>query len=389
MNLFAQPSSNRRRTSRPLAAAAALAVLLAACGGGPEQDPPDASVPDAGPGPDGGSALVEPMSGQPHTWTRYAFLRTRCMNGSPASVAVNHAPDSKRLLIYLQEGGACWDPVSCALVANPDGFGQGDFDAFVANTGRRGIFNREDAVNPFQDWNQVFVPYCSGDVHAGSNPEGPGGRIHVGASNLAQFLERILVTFPDTEQVVLAGSSAGGVGALLNFERVVQAFDGVPVTLLDDSGPVMSDDFLKPCLQQLWRDAWNLNAVLPQDCASCVEGSGGMIDALTHLADKYPEHRLGLILSTQDDVFRNFFGFGAQECTAYAPLDGPTFAAGVLDLRDRVLAPHPNVRLYLRDHTQHVYLRDPMNRHTVDGVPMATWIRQLIEGDPAWNHVGP
>jgi len=385
MNLSALPG----RTHRASLLALTLGLALSGCLGGEDRPTPDGGDPDAGSG-DGGHALIEPMTGEPYTWTWYPFLRTRCMSGSPASLAVSHAPGSKKLMIFLQEGGACWDPVSCTVVANPDGFGQGDFDRFAAGLGRRGVFKRDDASNPFREWNQVFVPYCSGDVHAGSNPEGPGGRIHLGARNMDQFLERIRTTFPEVEQVVLAGSSAGGVGALLNFERVIGAFGDVPVTLLDDSGPVMSDDFLQPCLQLLWRNAWNLGASLPADCESCQQGPGGMIDALTHLAAKYPQRRMGLVLSTRDEVFRNFFGFGALGCTTYSPMDGPSFSAGVLDLRDRVLAPHPNVRLYLRDSTQHVYLRDtPVSRNVVDGVPLSDWLQQLIDADPAWSHVGP
>lgn len=383
MNLSALFAPFRRAVPLSLG----LVLALSGCPVDQQTLDPDGGTPDAG---DSGTALVEPMAGEPETWTWYPFLRTRCMSGSPASLAVNHAPGSKKLMIYLQEGGACWDPVSCLLVANPDGFGQVDFDQFAAGNGRRGVFKRDDGSNPFRDWNHVFVPYCSGDVHAGNNPEGPGGKVHVGASNMDQFLVRIRATFPEVEQVVLTGSSAGGVGALLNFERVLEAFEEVPVTLLDDSGPVMSDEYLKPCLQTLWRQAWNLNASLPADCASCQAGPGGMIDSLTHLAAKYPDRRIGLILSTRDEVFRNFFGFGALECTSYSPLDGPTFSAGVFDLRDRVLAPYPNVRLFLRDSTQHVYLRDtPVSRNVVDGTPLSTWIEQFVTGAPAWDHVGP
>jgi hypothetical protein len=313
------------------------------------------------------------------------------MNGSPASLAVNLAPDSDRLLLYLQEGGACWGELTCLGVANPDGFGQEDFDDFAGWTGKRGIFSRADAANPFRDWNHVFVPYCSGDVHGGANPAGPGGRMHLGARNMDQFLERILVTFPHVKQVVLAGSSAGGVGAAMNFDRVQTAFGAVPVTLLNDSGPVTTDSYLRPCLQQKWRDAWLLDDALPADCEGCRAGPGGLVNLLTFLAGKYPERRIGLVLSSRDGVFRDFFGFGAGEtCDGFEPMPAPVFEAAMMQLRDEVLVPHPNVRIFMVPSEKHVYLRDaPVGKTVVDGVSLSTWMDQLVSGDPGWGHVGP
>lgn len=356
-------------------------MVFSGCPEGPDGPAP----PDAG-----DLELREPMEAPAGTWTYVPFLRTRCMSGSPAGLGINLSPDSDRLLIYLQEGGACWDALSCLMTVNVDGFSQGDFDAFIQSRGRRGHFNRDDPSNPFADWNHVFVPYCSGDVHGGANPEGPGGRIHMGARNMDQFLERILLTFPHVRQVVLAGSSAGGVGAALNFDRVQRAFGEVPVSLLDDSGPVMSDTYLRPCLQQVWRDAWNLDASLPEDCEVCRSGSGGLSEALRFVARKYPDRRMGIILSNRDSIFRNFFGFGAGECTAWEPMDGVTFREGSMELRDTLLAEHPNVRIYMMDSEHHVWLwQTPLSRLVNDGVPLSTWIQQLVEGDPGWDHVGP
>ena len=350
-----------------------------------------AAEPGGTPPPDAGAVeLLEPMEAPAETWTYVPFLRTRCMSGGPAGLGINLSPDSDRLLIYLQEGGACWDSLSCLMTLNVDGFSQGDFDAFIGRRGRQGHFNRDDPSNPFADWNHVFVPYCSGDVHGGANPEGPGGRIHMGARNMERFLERILLTFPHVRQVVLAGSSAGGVGAALNFDRVQRAFGEVPVLLLDDSGPVMSDTYLRPCLQQVWREAWNLDESLPEDCEACREGPGGLSEAFRFVARKYPDRRMGLILSNRDSVFRSFFGFGAGECTTWQTMDGETFNEGALELRDTLLADHPNVRIYMLNSEHHVWLwQTPMSRLVNAGVPLSTWIQQLVDGDPGWDHVGP
>ena len=36
---------------------------------------------------------------------------------------------------------------------------------------RAGISDFQNAENPFADWYQVFIPYCTGDVHWGNNTE--------------------------------------------------------------------------------------------------------------------------------------------------------------------------------------------------------------------------
>lgn len=99
---------------------------------------------------------------------------------------------------------------------------------------------------------------------------------------------------------------------------------------------------------------------------------------------------MGLILSNRDNVFRSFFGFGAGECTTWQSMDAVTFNEGSLELRDTLLADHPNVRIYMMNSEHHVWLwQTPMSRLVNAGVPLSTWIQQLVDGDPEWDHVGP
>src|ERR1700683_4943900 len=82
-----------------------------------------------------------------------------------------------------------------------------------------GFFDRTAAANPFKDYSYVYVPYCTGDNFAGANVVQYGGMtaMHVGFRNVSAFLSRIVPTFPAATHVVLAGSSAGGFGAIFNW----------------------------------------------------------------------------------------------------------------------------------------------------------------------------
>src|SRR5262249_35822841 len=111
------------------------------------------------------------------TWTWIPFDDAKCGNGSTTGIGVNLTGASDRILIYLQEGGACWDWFSCYFVGSADnfssGYGEARFAADVADTtylGQTdGLFGRTAAANPFKDYSWVFVPYCTGDTHAGDN----------------------------------------------------------------------------------------------------------------------------------------------------------------------------------------------------------------------------
>src|SRR5690606_10230591 len=104
-------------------------------------------------------------------------------------------------------------------------------------------FNRSRPENPFQDWNVVFVPYCTGDFHAGDAPgtavPGVAGvQDFVGLHNTDRMLRRIGRQARRANHVVLAGESAGGFGAVLTYDLVARRLGPAPVDLLDDSGPL-------------------------------------------------------------------------------------------------------------------------------------------------------
>jgi len=402
---------------------AGSAVFLAACGGDDSapcegagcamdggsadaQLPLDAADRDSGPvagdsgpigvdaGPceaDPGITWGAPITAPPLEWTFIPFPDSRCMNNTPTGIGVNINPDASDVLIYLEGGGACFNFSTCLAVAHSDGFDASSLAAVAASYAGRGIFNRTDPDNPLADWSYVFIPYCTGDVHAGNNPDGYLHRVQVGYANIGEYLERIVPTFRDHTRVLLTGSSAGGFGAALNYDRVQRAFQCTPVTLLDDAGPPMSDEYMKPCLQQLWRDLWALDTTLPADCAACRGADGGgLVNLAPYIAAKYPDRRFGLLSTTADGVIRSFFGFGySASCNSPASMPSADFTAGLLDLRDTTIAPYDNFFTFYQDGTSHTFLGQTPSRITVGGTTLAEWIRRLVDDDPALAHVGP
>lgn len=355
-----------------------------------------------GAGGSGGGALVCPPSppydGTPiidppdHQWVWVDVAGAKCRDGSPTGFGARINKGATKFFIYLEGGGACFNGPTCAISAA--NFAKPAFDAWAGTVGQTGIFDAAAVDNPVKDWSAIYVPYCTGDVHAGdaTNADvfgGPKGQDFVGYANMGLHLQRLVPTFKSATQVLLTGISAGGFGAALNYDRVATAFCPTPVTLLDDSGPPMSDGYLAPCLQKQWRSLWNLQGSLPPDCAACTGADGGgIVNYVTYLAKKWPTSSLGLVSSTQDSVISTFFGYGTDDCTSSTPLPGSVYAAGLDELRKSYLSASGLWGTYFVDSVTHTYLLGPGFYTTVvNGTKLTTWVGDLLAGKP--GNVGP
>ncbi|HEY8379172.1 MAG TPA: pectin acetylesterase-family hydrolase [Nannocystis sp.] len=334
------------------------------------------------PSPWDGEPLPEAPPGE---WIWVDFPDALCRDGSTTGIGVRYGTGDG-LVIYFMGGGACFNVQTCAL--NPARFSGSDFEGSSS-----GIFD-PSANNPVGDWSFVFVPYCTGDVHAGDRPDqnSPAGiQQFVGYRNVAAYLERIVPTFTGVEHVLVTGESAGGFGAAFNYDRIADAFPGTAVTLLDDSGPPLGFEVVPLCLQQQWSDLWGLEDTIPADCEGCFPSQGGgVVNIGRYIAKKHKDQRLALISSTGDSVIRFFFGFGANDCSAIIPnTPQEAFEAALLDLREKYFNEPPGVwgSFFVGNSEQHTWLSGSYYSASTNGVSLVEWVGQLIAGEA--THVGP
>lgn len=349
---------------------------------------------DAGPERDAGPSTTGPIEAPFDTWTWVDVPDSRCMNDTPTGFGVNIHEDATDLVIFLMGGNACFNDGTCFITANTDGYGANKF----SRDGVLGapLFDRGQAMNYFADWSYVYVPYCSGDVFSGTS-----GQTQVGSSsyyfngfvNVGLFLERIVPTFPNVTRVLLTGVSAGGFGAMLNFERVQNAFGAsVEVVLVDDSGPPMADEFLAPCLQDHWVNTWGMDMGPLGSCPDCIGMDGAFVESyLDHIKTTFPNNRFGLISSNADETIRGFFGFGINDCANIngfpGSYPGARFQMGLEDFRDNLVGDVDNFKLYMPTSTQHVWMGSPLWQVTHFGVNLQDWMVGAIEGRATWDHV--
>ncbi len=243
-----------------------------------------------------------------------------CGNGTPFKFFVNRVPHTRNTLVYLEGGGACWDAASCRGqtgirgARNPDGIPD-DYLA-LTNPATGLVTPLIFRLHPYsrvktQEWNLVYVPYCTGDIYAGDSVqvyEDPNGVEpplvwhHNGARNVLAVIAWLRDHLPRPSQMLTAGCSAGSIGALAGYDAIRGHMAPTLGFLLDDSGPAFSapiggDPAEHPSvpLHTHIRQVWGLDAGPIPYMASRLP----LLDAndlgtiYAALAAKYPSDRMG------------------------------------------------------------------------------------------------
>lgn len=303
-------------------------------------------------------------------WQWVSVEGTQCMDGSETGVWVKYSTTgSKDFGTYLYGGGACFNTITCnTATSNPK----------PGNPGTSGIFDaRSD--NPLHGYNWMAVPYCTGDVHGG-NAESPSSfsthREFRGLVNLKLMMARAADTFGDVGTQFITGESAGGFGAITTYATLRSYFPNARGVLMDDSGPVLDDTAIPPCLQEKWRQLWNLNDGLPSDCP-CNNDEGNLVTAWSYGKSKYPKDSFSLISSVTDATISTFFAFSNNNCKAVLPVGYTKLQAGLERLSETV----PVFMIPGNTHT-HTSSGEFYTRN-VASVNMFEWIGQLIDPNQA------
>jgi hypothetical protein len=163
-----------------------------------------------------------------------------CIAGTPYSVFTRQG-DPKKLLIFMQGGGACWQgfPFCNFLAEDQYPPADGPFP---------GVFDPSAPDNPFADYSVVYMPYCDGSTFGGDNdvksdasfPFFGSTRHHRGLRNVSAGMDVVGELFPRAKQITVMGHSAGGVGAAA-FAPFLARFvfgNNTKLTVYNDAGPI-------------------------------------------------------------------------------------------------------------------------------------------------------
>lgn len=238
----------------------------------------------------GSNAQMTKMLFPPNVVTQYGG---RCLDGSAAGYFFQPGTGggSNSFAIFLQGGGACYTNVGTSdvncFVRMKEALGSSKYWPSTLDDESNILANSPTANPDFYNWNHIFVPYCSGDVHLGMqtaivNSSFP---FYFAGHNIVDAVIDSLInttTIAHADNVLFAGSSAGGIGTFANADFVSSKLPGAKRFRANPQGgwfypeTVSWDAFLvndfappygtfAPLLQQLWNPF-----VMP----ACAENAG-------------------------------------------------------------------------------------------------------------------
>jgi hypothetical protein len=199
-----------------------------------------------------------------------------CIAGTPYSVFTKQG-DPKKLFIFLQGGGACWQDFSnCNILA--------EAQSPPADGPFPGVFDSGSPDNPFADYSVVYMPYCDGSTFSGDNdvkldpafPYGPT-RHHRGLRNVSAGMDVAGDMFPKAKQISVMGHSAGGVGVAAFAPFLARFVFGneAKLTVYNDAGPIAVNLGTPPWAGgpdvpwlSVWarQNDWQFQQFYPQSC---------------------------------------------------------------------------------------------------------------------------
>jgi hypothetical protein len=353
-------------------------MVAAACGGGPSEDPTD----EASEGAASSEGTEPPGEGDATRWEKVVpGGDCQCADGSEFAFWVREA-DPAKVVFFLEGGGACFDAETCAFEG--DG-GENDFynwSLVREAPSYGGMFDTSQAGNPFADYTMIYVPLCTGDLYLGDTTReySPDLTVqHKGFVDGTAALSYLADEYPDAEQVVVVGKTAGSVAAPVYGGLAADALPDAQVTVFaGQSGPTPDANALLDTMFE----TWDAHATMPD---------WDVNEGLT--AEEWRPNRFWIQAGQhQPDITMARFDY------AFDANAGRLLAAMGYDPADAVdLIDANEARIEAAGVTQHSYTA-PGDAHglfefdafydlEVNGVRLTDWLAELLAGaEPADVH---
>lgn len=220
-----------------------------------------------------------------------------------------------KLLIILDGGGVVFDrtwaayPSGKAVPAGAPSL----YDAYCmpgkAAFARLGMFHEKCKKSPFYGWTLLYVPYASGDFHAGTgdfsyiDTEGKEQVFHAhGNLNLHKCIEFIRQFCSSPEQLVVLGCSAGGFGTAFVGNDILNRFPDCQDCACIVDGAAFDCDY-KACAETLWQ--------VPESIGAAIHSNDIVADGLEYLYRQQQDRvKIGYVVSIKDIVlamYQNYY----------------------------------------------------------------------------------
>ncbi|HEU4624709.1 MAG TPA: pectin acetylesterase-family hydrolase [Steroidobacteraceae bacterium] len=285
--------------------------------------------------------------------------------------------DPRRVAIYFQGGGGCWNSRNCGLE------GQRTFKDSVGEDDRpwtreaaTGIFDVSDRRNPLRNFSLILAPYCTADVHLGvrtSRFESADGKrldVHYrGLANAQRVMDWVSGQYADVRVLFVTGGSAGAISSPVFAAQLARRYPRAQVIQLGDSAGGYRTARLPTQFSE-----WGAATALKLDpLFNDMNPASVNFEELYVRVARVRNLRLAQVNSLEDGIQRLMLREIGHEVTTLAPL----LSGNLAELRRA----DPRLRTYTFQGTVHEILKRPEFYTTQsDGVALSAWVDDLLRG---------
>ncbi|MDO4466379.1 MAG: pectin acetylesterase-family hydrolase [Bacillota bacterium] len=236
--------------------------------------------------------------------------------------------------------------------------------------------------NPFRNWNFVVIPYSTGDLHIGNviYEEEDGNRTyHQGYKNFKLFMEQIKDELGNPDSLIITGSSAGGFGAALLAEDVLEYFPNTKnIVTMVDAGFLIYEDW-KDCAQNFWE--------APEHIVNRIHSNNIVLDSLESLHKNREDVKILFACSSRDSALQAYQNFVDTGVFEYSIEAGDRFFLNLKEMVKELKA--IDCGLYIFDTivdeefqlTRHMVLPNNPFAKRVENTSVVEWICDALEGN--------
>lgn len=253
--------------------------------------------------------LFPEFAARARSWKRVNIEGAVCGSGSSYPIFLD-IKDPLKLSFEFMGGGACWSHATCYGPTPMTIMRALPFPLVFP----RSFSSSNPAYSPVADHSLVYFPYCTGDVHIGRHTVQfrTGFKAHqVGAINIEKALEQLNLSgvfdFNSITDVVVSGSSAGAIGALLHFARIGEHLPAaVSRTVVSDSpglhfGPGFWDKFTPEFREDIRLAFQDLGLRFPAN-------NEPLAPEVARLSELFPDWNFAFLQGDEDIVMSALFG---------------------------------------------------------------------------------
>jgi hypothetical protein len=326
--------------------------------------------------------------------------------------------DKKKLLLFFQGGGACVDKYTCDFALQCQ-LGASSLITTKASVTDTGIMNRTLDGNVFDDYNIVYLPYCTGDLFVGNKYLEPyesvynqalgnqqclgqnQGMYMNGYNNTMAVLKWALANYPDPEQLVVGGYSAGSLAAQMWSAYVANTWEvqskSTKFQVLADSYVGVFPEYKVPASELInYYGGCDLVGFPEAMVAECEAQTATAVDMVGSLMKEAPDGEWLFIDSISDHTQRKFYelvllGIAGYPFTTLLPAD--EFYGNMTEILDTYSA-FMNVTRFNIDSDQHVWLTGDTYASAEDmqgqllGDVLAAWLSESSNGSSVSSSSG-